>query len=97
MIRILYRSAAGVINTEHTPEQLPELREDRDGLVWVDVQSWHDDTQLAKQGTDKGNGTLAMLRDVFHFHPLAIEDALTDTNVPFASNVKILPRVVSAT
>ena len=82
MIRILYRNAAGEIKTDQTPEQLPALLEEKGGLVWVDVQSWHDDTQLAKQGADKANGTLVLLRDVFHFHPLAIEDALTDTNVP---------------
>lgn len=82
MIRILYRNAAGVINTEHTPEQLPELLKDADGLIWVDVQSWHDDAREGKQALDAGNGILDMLRDVFRFHPLSIEDALTDSNVP---------------
>ncbi|MBK8836069.1 MAG: magnesium/cobalt transporter CorA [Anaerolineae bacterium] len=82
MVRILYRSGAGVINTEDTPDQLPELLKDKDGLIWVDVHSWHDDARPGKQALDAGNGILGLLRDVFRFHPLSIEDALNDSNVP---------------
>ncbi len=82
MIRILYRSAGGEISVDHTPEQLPELLEDRDGLVWVDVQSWHGKSSPEDQTSEVFRGVQAMLRDVFHFHPLSIEDALNDSNVP---------------
>lgn len=82
MIRILYRSAAGVINIEHTLEQLPELLADKDGLVWVDVHSWHDGMRPGKQAMETGGDVQSLLRDIFHFHPLSIEDALNDSNVP---------------
>jgi magnesium transporter len=82
MIRILYRNAAGAISTECSPDQLPELLEDRGGLVWVDVQSWHAKSSPESQNSEAFRDVQAMLREVFHFHPLSIEDALSDSNVP---------------
>lgn len=82
MIRILYRNAAGAINAECGLSQLPELLEDRDGLVWVDVQSWHSKSSPENEASEMFRDVQAMLREVFHFHPLSIEDALNDSNVP---------------
>ncbi len=48
---------------------LPQLLSRPDGLVWVDIPSWDD--QAA-----------AVLAEVFHFHPLAIHDAMERNQVP---------------
>lgn len=70
MIRILCRYANGSVNIDAPLEELPRLLADKDNQVWVDMQG-------------ESNGDYeATLSNVFHFHPLAIEDALRDTHVP---------------
>lgn len=70
MLRILYRDAAGVLHTSLTPEALPAALEDQAGIVWLDLVS------------EPLEACDPILRDVFHFHPLAITDALEETHVP---------------
>ena len=50
-----------------------EAVEDKGGIVWVDI----DDRGASASATAE-----ALLRDVFGFHPLAIEDALKQSHVP---------------
>jgi magnesium transporter len=70
MMRILYRRADGSLDTGLRPEDIPEaLREPR-GLLWVD---FCDETDEHCE---------RVMRDVFHFHPLAVDDALRQSHVP---------------
>ncbi len=72
-VRILYRDGGGAIHLDWSREDLEAALQNADGTVWVDVEDPVDGpTELAEK----------ILRDVFHFHPLAIEDALKETHVP---------------
>jgi magnesium transporter len=51
------------------PEKLPELLADSENLVWVDMEAPTKDDEK-------------ILADVFHFHPLTIEDAVATRNQP---------------
>lgn len=52
-----------------TVADLPDLLSRQDGLVWVDIPEWDDE---ARQ----------VLDEVFHFHPMAIHDAMERNQVP---------------
>lgn len=70
MIRTLYRSGKG-----GTSVDVPEIHwraalRDRDGLLWVDIQS------------EPAERIEKLLAEVFQFHPLAIDDALREVHVP---------------
>src|SRR5215218_403250 len=65
----VYHKGADRIEEGYSREKLPELLEDEDNLVWIDMeQPSEEDTKL--------------LADVFHFHPLTIEDAGETRNHP---------------
>jgi len=70
MIRVMYRSAKGTLTMEYPAEKLAEALRDKRGLVWVD---WL---------TAPPEDCEPILRDVFGFHPLAIDDALHEEHVP---------------
>jgi magnesium transporter len=70
---MIYRDGSGQIIPDWPAERVAEALGDAEGVLWVDV---HDPGAADNQGVE------AMLRDVFHFHPLAVEDALQDTLVP---------------
>ena len=72
-IRVVYRDADGAIHLDWPAERLGEIIADGRGTAWIDIA-----------GLEKGCNPRveAMLRDVFQFHPLAIEDAIKDTHVP---------------
>jgi magnesium transporter len=72
-IRVLYRDSAGQIQLHWPIEKLRDALNDAEGIVWVDIE----DPACNSSGTPE-----AILRDVFQFHPLAIEDALKETHVP---------------
>jgi magnesium transporter len=72
-IHVVYRDRDGAIHQDWPVAQIAEAVADRAGTVWVDIE----DCESAANGRVE-----AMLREVFHFHPLAIEDALEDTHVP---------------
>jgi magnesium transporter len=67
---MLYRSPAGETRLDSSARELPRLLAEG-GTLWVDI-----DSTVHSQH--------AMLADVFHFHPLAIEDTLNP-----ASRVKL--------
>ena len=70
MIRSLYRHSSGTILQNLSPEQLRQAAVDRRGLLWVDMENPDaDEFQL-------------VLREAFHFHPLAVEDVVSDVHVP---------------
>lgn len=70
MIRILHFTSAGEIRTDVSPEALPELLQDMSGLLWLDLRE------------ESPEACTPILRDVFGFHPLAIDDALEESHVP---------------
>lgn len=70
MIRSLYSSPSGQIRTDIPLDEMSSILESNQGLLWVDFEntpSEHDEP---------------ILRQVFGFHPLAIDDALQETHVP---------------
>ncbi|WP_297632414.1 magnesium/cobalt transporter CorA [Caldilinea sp.] len=70
MIRIMCRYADGQVEMDAPLERLADLLKEAGNVVWVDMQG-------------RSNGQHErILADVFHFHPLAIEDALKDSHVP---------------
>jgi magnesium transporter len=73
LMRTIYRDGTGELHTELPVGRLEEAIADTKGLFWVDIQ-----------GSDGPENAIVdhWLRDLFHFHPLAVEDALQDTHLP---------------
>jgi magnesium transporter len=72
-VRVIYRDGDGAIHLDWPTSRIPDAVADEGGTVWVDIE----DLESANNASVE-----AMLRDVFRFHPLAIEDALQDSHVP---------------
>ncbi|HZD56259.1 MAG TPA: magnesium/cobalt transporter CorA [Anaerolineales bacterium] len=70
MIRTIYFDAQGNMHTSLTPKDFPSALKDPQCLLWVDFE-----------GTPPEEDE-PILREIFGFHPLAIEDALQETHVP---------------
>ncbi len=86
MIRILYKAGAAPVRADATAAELPALLaacNDQRALLWVDL---FDDAPVRNgDGTGKSSSDLQihrLLREVFAFDPLAVDDALTETHVP---------------
>lgn len=62
-------SAGRSLVSSHPAEDLPDLLNRTDGLVWVDIPSWDDEAYK-------------VLSEVFCFHPLAIKDCMERNHVP---------------
>jgi magnesium transporter len=73
VVRVVYRDGSGAIHLDWPAGEVERAIGDAEGMVWVDIQ----DLESACNDCVE-----ALLSDVFHFHPLAIEDALKDTHVP---------------
>jgi magnesium transporter len=70
MIRAFHQSGAGLWSTDVSPQQWPAALQDPHGVLWVDFA---------------GEPLVVVephLRDTFHFHALAIDDALREVHVP---------------
>jgi magnesium transporter len=65
----VYRDGADHVEKGHTVEQLPELLKQEKDVIWVDME--------APTAEDE-----KILRDVFHFHPLTIEDCHENRHYP---------------
>lgn len=65
----VYRPGAAKIEENFTVADLPELLKDESLVIWVDME----------RPTEEDDRTLA---DVFHFHPLTIEDSRSDRHHP---------------
>jgi magnesium transporter len=70
MIRSLYSAQVGKLQTNLDPQDFQAALQDKAGLLWVDFE-----------GTPPADDE-PILREVFGFHPLAIEDALQESHVP---------------
>jgi magnesium transporter len=70
MIRSLYLTNDGLIKTDLPVEAFPAALEDPDGMLWVDFEATPPESDEP------------LLRNVFGFHPLAVDDALQESHVP---------------
>lgn len=73
VVRVVYRDRDGNLHPDWPADRMAEAAQDREGLLWVDLEADSDD-QLRVVND--------WLRDIFQFHPLAVEDALQETHVP---------------
>lgn len=72
MIRSIYRTASGELRRDLTLAEIQTALQDAQGTLWLDVTLG-----------DRENGEMTqLLREVFHFHPLAVEDALSESSGP---------------
>lgn len=74
MIRTMYRSGKGGFTTDLPSTHWRVALRDPDGVLWVDFSQ------------EPPEAVEPLLRDVFQFHPLAIDDALRETHVPKIDN-----------
>jgi len=70
VIRTLYRDQEGSVRLEIQPDQFASALAEPDGLLWVDMMG---------EPADVGE---QILRGIFGFHPLAVDDALRESHVP---------------
>jgi magnesium transporter len=70
MIRIIFRDAEGHVACDLPLEQLLADLHAKNGTVWIDMQ------------TPSMDEYKLVLEQIFHFHPLAIEDAMNDIHLP---------------
>jgi magnesium transporter len=73
-IRTVFRDGSGNLHIDWPASRIADAVSDQGGLVWVDIQGPeqdHPDVRLED-----------WLCSVFHFHPLAVDDALRETHVP---------------
>jgi magnesium transporter len=64
---VCYLTSAGV--EKHNADEVLDLRDRSDGLLWVDIPEWDDEAEQ-------------LLTKVFDFHPMAIADCATRNPVP---------------
>lgn len=65
----VYHNGGDHVDEGFSADKLPELLSNKESLIWIDIE----------QPTKKDN---RILSDVFHFHPLTIEDAVETRNHP---------------
>ena len=70
---LVYRNGCEEVEHGFTAAQLPELLADKTNVVWVDLLAEHPDQVEAAR---------RVLLDVFHFHPLSVEDCLETRKQP---------------
>jgi magnesium transporter len=70
MIRIIKRTLEGDVTVDLPLEALRAALDERGAMVWIDMMApTHDEYHL-------------ILEQTFHFHPLAIEDTISDMHLP---------------
>lgn len=72
-VRAVYRSGSGTVDLDWPLDRIGEALADPEGTLWLDIED--------RQGASASKIEV-LFRDLFGFHPLAIEDALLDVNVP---------------
>lgn len=65
----VYHNGADRVDVDFSAEKLSELLANKESLIWVDIE----------KPNERDN---KILSDVFHFHPLTIEDAIETRNHP---------------
>lgn len=73
MVRIFIRNAQGALMESNDITRIQQFVTDKANTVWVD---------LPDPGTEVQPDVEKVLREVFQFHPLAVDDALVETHVP---------------
>ena len=76
MLRILHRNPETGVSEGYTCADVPRLLGKAGGLTWIDV------FEPNPEHTDIHAQLEPLLKDVFKFHPLAIEDVLVETHSP---------------
>ena len=70
MIKTILWRKNGEVQTDLHVKLIPELLSSNDNVIWVDIfDSPYEESLL-------------VLKDIFGFHPLAIDDALEEIHVP---------------
>jgi magnesium transporter len=70
MIRTLFCSGQDELPSELSVQDIPAALQDSGGMLWVDIQE-----------EDPAHVEM-LLREIFKFHPLAIDDALHEMHIP---------------
>lgn len=70
MIRILYSPREGEFRTDVRVAELTAILLEKIGWVWVDFVG------------ESSEVSEPIMRDIFRFHPLAVDDALNETHIP---------------
>jgi magnesium transporter len=70
MIRAMFFKHNAALGTELPPERFAKALADPKGCLWVDLAG--EPPEVCEP----------LLRETFHFHPLAVDDALQETHVP---------------
>ncbi len=70
MIRSLYRPPDGALQTDLSLEAITAAQQDAAGLLWIDLCG------------EPASVCEPILRDMFGFHPLAVDDALAESHHP---------------
>jgi magnesium transporter len=73
LVHVLYRDSGGNLHQDWPADRMEEALGDQGGLLWVDFEAPED--AAIREVED-------VLREVFRFHHLAIEDAIEETHVP---------------
>lgn len=73
MVRILHRNGNGAVTECDDVARIKPLISERANVVWVDL---HDPGDAIHADVER------VLREVFAFHPLAVDDALVESHVP---------------
>lgn len=69
----VYREGADMIEEGFSAEDLIELLEDKSAVIWVD---------LLGETPEENEEAKRVMLDVFHFHPLTVEDCMETRNQP---------------
>ncbi len=69
----VYRQGADTVEEGFSADELPELLEDKDNLVWVDFLG---------ETAEQNDQARRIMLDIFHFHHLNVEDCLETRNQP---------------
>src|SRR4051794_10952781 len=64
-----FRSGSPRVDEGFSVEDLPKLLKEKDSVIWIDMEA-------------PGEEDDRLLADVFHFHPVTIEDARETRNQP---------------
>jgi magnesium transporter len=70
---LVYREGSDTIEEGFTADDLPQLLADKKNVVWVD---------LLAETNEQQEFSRRILLDVFHFHPLTVEDCIETRNQP---------------
>lgn len=71
-MRVAFRAASGQVHLDWPAGHIAKALAELGGVIWLDI--YDRDASLSE--------VEVLFREVFRFHPLAIEDALTDSNSP---------------